>query len=124
MTSLLVPLLFLDVKFVTSFGETMEYFNNAARSLRILANDLQLIIMGILLREDINYQFLKHRYRTFTIDNVRCLILTVSSASANNSEITYCVNYKSSTVNFAQNTFFIGYEANSWRETIKERIGE
>ena len=60
MTSLFVLLLSLDVIFVTSFGENMEYFNNAARSLRILANDLELIIMGILLREDINYQFLKH----------------------------------------------------------------
>jgi hypothetical protein len=60
MTSLFVLLLFLDVKFVTSYGENMEYFNNAARSLRILANGLQPIIMGVMLREDINNQFLKH----------------------------------------------------------------
>jgi len=48
MTNLFVLLLSRDVKFVTSFGENMGYFNNTARSLRILANDLQLIIMGIL----------------------------------------------------------------------------
>ena len=38
----------------------MEYFSNAARSPRILTKDLQLIIMGMLLRENIDYQFLKH----------------------------------------------------------------
>jgi hypothetical protein len=61
MTSLFVLLLFHNVKFVTLYEENIEYFNNAARSLRILASDVQLIIMDILLTEDINNQFLKHR---------------------------------------------------------------